>query len=308
VATPAGSFDTLLARHYVISKLRTTFNMPNIEDLSTTGTVAFPTSGATVRRLGGGMRGLRGKKVLISGGSSGIGEATARRMLEEGARVHLGGLDPDEVAAVVADLGGLGEVTGTAGDVSREADARRLVEEARDALGGIDVLINNAGTSWREPFLEITPEHWDRIIAVNLRGMFLVAQAVARVLVAQGGGGSIVNMASTNGLAGEADYTHYNASKAGVLLLTKTMAVELGPHRIRVNALCPGYIETPLNAQIAANLSGDFAADYGREYIPLHRTGQPAEVAAAYAFLASDDASFITGAEIVVDGGQRAVM
>jgi len=254
------------------------------------------------------MRGLRGKRVLVSGGSSGIGAATARRFLEEGARVHLGGLDAGEVAATVADLGALGAVCGSAGDVSDEADARRLVEAARRSLGEIDVLVNNAGIAWREPFLDITAEHWDRIIAVNLRGMFLVAQAVARLMVGRGAGGVIVNMASTNGLGGEADYTHYNASKAGVLLLTRTMAVELGPHGIRVNALCPGYIETPLNAAIAARLDGDVSADYARQNIPLRRTGQPAEVAAAYAFLASDDASFITGAEIVVDGGQTAVM
>ena len=127
---------------------------------------------------------------------------------------------------------------------------------ACEALGGIDVLINNAGIAWREPFLEITPSHWDRMITVNLRGMFLVAQAVARVLVDQGGGGVIVNMSSTNGLGGEADYAHYNASKGGVLLLTKTMAVELGPYGIRVNALCPGFIETPLNAAISADLGG----------------------------------------------------
>jgi 3-oxoacyl-[acyl-carrier protein] reductase len=249
------------------------------------------------------MRGLSGKRVLISGGSSGIGAATARRLVEEGCRVHLGGVEPDQVASAAAELA----VTGTAADVSEESGVRRLVDDAVRELGGLDVLINNAGVAWREPFLEITPAHWDRIIAVNLRGMFLVAQACARVLVDQAGGGSIVNMASTNGLGGEADYAHYNASKAGVLLLSRTMAVELGRHRIRVNALCPGYIETPLNAAISAGM-GDFAADYARRNIPLLRTGRPEEVAAAYAFLASDDAAFITGTEIVVDGGQTAVM
>jgi NAD(P)-dependent dehydrogenase (short-subunit alcohol dehydrogenase family) len=254
------------------------------------------------------MRGLRGKAVLISGGSSGIGEATVRRFLEEGARVHLGGLDHDEVETTVETLRALGEVSGTAVDVSTEAGVAGLVQAANDALGGIDILVNNAGTAWREPFLDITAEHWDRMLAVNLRGMFLVAQAVARVMVAQARGGVIVNMSSTNGLAGEADYAHYNASKAGVLLLTKTMAVELGAHRIRVNALCPGYIETPLNAGIAGAAAGQFAADYARQNIPLGRPGLPDEVAAAYAFLASDDASFITGTEIVVDGGQVAVM
>jgi NAD(P)-dependent dehydrogenase (short-subunit alcohol dehydrogenase family) len=255
------------------------------------------------------MRGLAGKRVLVSGGSSGIGQATAQRFLEEGARVFLCGLDPDEVGAAVAGLAAFGTVAGIAADVSREDDVTRLVASACEALGGVDVLINNAGVAWREPFLRITAAHWDRMMAVNLRGMFLVAQAVARVLVDQGGGGVIVNMSSTNGLGGEADYAHYNATKGGVLLLTKTMAVELGPHGVRVNALCPGYIETPLNAAISAGLGGkDFADAYASGSIPLGRPGRSSEVAAVYAFLASDDASFITGAEIVIDGGQLAVM
>jgi NAD(P)-dependent dehydrogenase (short-subunit alcohol dehydrogenase family) len=255
------------------------------------------------------MRGLTDKRVLISGGSSGIGQATAQRFLEEGARVFLCGLDPDQVDAAVAGLGEFGTVSGIPADVSREDDVTRLIGSAREALGGIDVLINNAGIAWREPFLQITPSHWDAVIAVNLRGMFLVAQAAARVLVDQGGGGVIVNMSSTNGLGGEADYAHYNASKGGTLLLTKTMAVELGPHGIRVNALCPGYIETPLNAAISADLGGqEFADAYASGSIPLGRPGRSSEVAAVYAFLASDDASFITGAEIVIDGGQLAVM
>jgi NAD(P)-dependent dehydrogenase (short-subunit alcohol dehydrogenase family) len=255
------------------------------------------------------MRGLRGKRILISGGSSGIGKATAQRFLEEGARVFLCGLDAGEVGLAVAELGEFGAVSGIAVDVGREEDVARLAGSAGAALGGIDVLINNAGIGWREPFLEITPSHWDHMITVNLRGMFLVAQAVARVLVDQGGGGVIINMSSTNGLGGEADYAHYNASKGGVLLLTKTMAVELGPYGIRVNALCPGFIETPLNAAISADLGGkDFADAYAGDHIPLGRAGQPAEVAAVYAFLASDDASFMTGAEVVIDGGQLAVM
>ena len=255
------------------------------------------------------MRGLRDKRVLISGGSSGIGKAAAQRFLEEGARVFFCGLDADEVHAAVAELEEFGTVSGIPADVSHEDNVTRLVGSARETLGGIDVLINNAGIAWREPFLRITPSHWDRIITVNLRGMFLVAQAVARVLVDQGAGGVIVNMSSTNGLGGEADYAHYNASKGGTLLLTKTMAVELGQYGIRVNALCPGYIETPLNAAISADLGGhDFAGAYARSSIPLGRPGRSSEVAAVYAFLASDDASFITGAEIVIDGGQLAVM
>jgi 3-oxoacyl-[acyl-carrier protein] reductase len=254
------------------------------------------------------MRGLRGKRVLVSGGSSGIGAATARRFLEEGCRVCLGGLDGDEVAATVRELRDLGEVHGVAADVSDVDGASTLVRSAVAALGGLDVLAGNAGTAWREPFLEITPEHWDRMLAVNLRGMFLVAQGVARLMVEQGTGGAIITMSSTNGLAAERDYTHYNASKSGVRLLAKTMAVELAEHAIRVNALCPGFVRTELNEKIAASIAPGFIEAYGREHVPLRRVGLPDEIAAAYAFLASDDASFITGTELVVDGGQTAVM
>ncbi|MFI6324436.1 SDR family NAD(P)-dependent oxidoreductase [Nonomuraea sp. NPDC050556] len=249
------------------------------------------------------MRGLAGKSVLVSGGSSGIGEAAVARFVAEGARVFLCGVD--RVAEVVDRYGAVGGMTC---DVSSEEDVARLVEAAESALGGIDVLINNAGVAWREPFLEIAAANWDRLMAVNLRGMFLVGQAVAQRMVARGAGGSIVNMASTNGLKAEGDYAHYNASKGGVVQLTRTMAVELGRHGIRVNAVCPGYISTPLNAGIAASLGEEFVAAYAREQIPLGRTGFPEEVASVYAFLASDEASFVHGAELVVDGGQLAVM
>jgi len=249
------------------------------------------------------MRGLRDKGVLISGGSSGIGLATARRFGEEGARVFVGGVDAAEVGAAVAELGN--DVAGVAGDVSREDEAGALIEAAASALGRIDVLINNAGIARTSPFLDTSPEDWDRTIAVNLRGMFLVAQGVARHMLADGRGGAIVNMASTNALGGEVAFSAYNASKGGVLQLTRTMALELGTAGIRVNCVCPGFIDTPLNRALSDE-EGFLA--YERNEIPLGRRGQAEEVASVYAFLASDDASFIHGAAVVVDGGQTAAM
>jgi NAD(P)-dependent dehydrogenase (short-subunit alcohol dehydrogenase family) len=255
------------------------------------------------------MRGLAGRRVLVCGGSSGIGLAAARRFAEEGCSVFICGLDAVEVEGAVTSLREAGsEAAGLACDVSSEAEVARMVAAADAALGGIDVLANNAGTARRDPFLTISAQDWDRMLAVNLRGMFLVARDVSRLMVHRGTRGVIINMSSTNGLAGEADYAHYNASKGGVLQLTRTMAVELGQYGIRVNALCPGYIQSPLNAAIAAGLDAGFEAAYAREKIPLGRTGRPEEVAAAYAFLASDDASFVHGAALVIDGGQLAVM
>jgi 3-oxoacyl-[acyl-carrier protein] reductase len=250
------------------------------------------------------MRGLEGKGVLISGGSSGIGAAAARRFLEEGCRVVIGGIDAKQVDAVVGDLSSDGEITGLAGDVAQTEGAELLVRAADDTLRGIDILCNNAGIAWKQPFLGIDAASWDRILEVNLRGMFLVGQGVARRM-ADRGHGVIVNMASTNALGGEADFAHYNASKGGVLQLTRTMAVELGPKGIRVNCLCPGYIDTPLNDALA---TADEAAVYARDRIPLGRAGRAEEVAAAYAFLASDDATFVHGEALVIDGGQTAVM
>lgn len=250
------------------------------------------------------MRGLTDKAVLVSGGSSGIGKATVRRFLDEGGRVVFCGLDPGEVQEAAAELAPFGSVEGVACDVSREEDVAALVEAVDSRLGSIDVLINNAGVAHKGPFLEIGVAEWDRVLAVNLRGMFLVAQTVARRMVARGSG-VIVNMASTNALGGEEGFAHYNASKGGVLQLSRTMAVELGRHGIRVNCLCPGFIRTPLNDAISDEAS---MAAYERDKIPLGRAGTPEEVAAAYAFLASDDASFIHGEALVIDGGQIAVM
>ncbi|GAA1666047.1 SDR family oxidoreductase [Fodinicola feengrottensis] len=254
------------------------------------------------------MMGLAGRGVLVSGGTSGIGLAAAQRFLEEGCRVYITGHEPDALAAALEKLGKRGEISGQVCDVSDHQQAIAAVEAADAAVGALTVVANNAGISWREPFLQLEVAHWDRIMAVNLRGMFSVAQAAAQLLVRAGRAGSIINMASTNALGGEEDYAHYNSSKGGVLQLTRSMAVELGPYGIRVNAICPGYIDTPLNQTIAGGLPGDFAQRYANERIPLRRVGNPEDVAAAYAFLASDDAAFVHGAVLAVDGGQVAVM
>lgn len=251
------------------------------------------------------VRGLTDKRIVITGGSSGIGLATARRFLDEGSRVFLCGVDEEEVERAVAELTTAGAVAGLVADVSREADVEGLVEAAIGWLGEIDILINNAGIAHKAPFLDVHPSAWDRTIAVNLRGMFLVAQAVARRMIVRGAGGVIVNMASTNALGGEENFADYNASKGGVLQLTRTMAVELAEHGIRVNCVCPGFIETSLNEAIATEAE---MRAYERAKIPLGRRGQPEEIAAAYAFLASDEASFVHGAALVIDGGQTAIM
>jgi NAD(P)-dependent dehydrogenase (short-subunit alcohol dehydrogenase family) len=251
------------------------------------------------------MRGLDGKGVLIAGGTSGIGLATARRFLQEGSRVFVAGIDETELKDTLEALRPVGRIDGKVGDVGDEAAVDAVVAAAVAFLSRIDILINNAGIAHKAPFLDTETDAWDRTIAVNLRGMFLVARAVGRLMAADGAGGAIVNMASTNALGGEEQYAAYNASKGGVLQLTRTMAVELGAYHVRVNCLCPGFIDTPLNREIEAEA---FIQAYERDHIPLGRRGQPDEVAAAYAFLASDEASFIHGAALVIDGGQTAVM
>jgi 3-oxoacyl-[acyl-carrier protein] reductase len=242
---------------------------------------------------------LEGKSAIVTGAGRGIGKAIARRFLQEGASVLICDLDAGRLEAARDELAAFGTVHGEVVDVTSREEVERLGGRAKEEFGRIDILANNAGISRFEPFLEITDENWNDTLAINLKGVFLCSQVVAREMKNQGSG-AIVNMGSTNGILGEEGLAHYNASKAGVILLTKTMAIELAPHNIRVNSVCPGFILTEL--QLESGMSEEAIRDY-TSLIPLNRYGRVEEVANAFAFLASDEASFITGIDLLVDGG-----
>jgi meso-butanediol dehydrogenase/(S,S)-butanediol dehydrogenase/diacetyl reductase len=244
------------------------------------------------------MRGLKDKRVLITGGASGIGAATAARFLEEGARVCVLDRDARGCEHIRRELPGLGEAI--IADVTDLMQVEAAFAEAIRLMDGIDVLINNAGISIRHKFLDITPEEWEKVISVNLTGVFYVAQTAARHMWERGSG-VILQTASTNGLVGQPFYADYNATKAGVIALTKTMAVELAP-KVRVCAVAPGYVLTPMQR---AEYSDAMLEEVNHK-IPLRRHADPAEIAALFAYLASDDAAYVTGQVITIDGGETA--
>jgi glucose 1-dehydrogenase len=253
--------------------------------------------------------GLRGKNVLVTGGSSGIGQAIAVRFAEYGANVAINYLRrPDEArdteeqvhacTAKVAQMGVRDVLVG--GDVSDEDDVVRMVREAAEELGGLDIIVNNAGIQISRPSDELSSADFDRVLAVNLRGSFLCAREVIRRLLDEGKGGSIVNVSSVHQLIPKPSYLGYSTSKGGMQNLTRTLALEYAARGIRVNGVGPGATVTPINR---AWIDDPVKRRQVEEHIPMQRAGEADEMAGVTCFLASDMAAYITGQTIFVDGG-----
>jgi glucose 1-dehydrogenase len=255
------------------------------------------------------MPGLKGKNVLVTGGSSGIGQAIAVRFAEHGANVAINYLTtPDEasgtedqVQACVSRVRqeGVRDVL-VQGDVSDEADVVRMVGAAAEELGGLDVLVNNAGIQISRSSHELSSAHFDKVIAVNLRGAFLCAREAIRHFLAEDKGGSIVNVSSVHQVIPKPDYLGYSCSKGGMMNLTRTLALEYAERGIRVNGLGPGATITPINS---AWIDDPVKKEQVESHIPMRRAGTADEMGGVACFLASDDAAYITGQTIFVDGG-----
>ncbi|SFC41467.1 3-oxoacyl-[acyl-carrier-protein] reductase [Polaromonas sp. OV174] len=241
---------------------------------------------------------LQNKVSLITGAAQGIGLATARKFAQEGAIVIVCDVKPDAVNAAVEQCQALGaQAVGYLMDVTQRAMVDAVVDKVKERFGRIDVLVNNAGITQDARLQKMTLEQFDRVIDVNLRGVFHCAQAVSDIMVAQGQG-VILNASSVVGIYGNFGQTNYAASKFGVIGFTKTWSRELGPKGVRVNAVAPGFIATPILSTVPDQVMKEMEAR-----VPLKRLGQPEEIANVYAFLASDEASYVNGAVIEVSGG-----
>jgi NAD(P)-dependent dehydrogenase (short-subunit alcohol dehydrogenase family) len=242
--------------------------------------------------------GLADRVIVVTGGAQGIGAACARALAADGARVALWDVDDARGLALATALGAHYAHC----DVSKKSDVDAALASTLVVLGRIDGLVSNAGIFRAAPFLDIGEADWDAVLDVNLKGSFLVGQAVARQMVAQGSGGAIVNMSSVNARLAIASIASYNASKGGIDQLTRVMALALAEHRIRVNGVAPGTIATELAAK--AVLTSDEAKARIMSRTPMKRLGEPEEIAGVVAFLLSDAASYMTGETVLVDGGR----
>lgn len=247
---------------------------------------------------------LENKKAIITGGAGGIGRATALAMAAEGAAVAVVDLNAEAAAAVADEIRQAGgRAVSITADVSSENDIRRVVETTIAELGGIDVVFNNAGIIRRTTAVETEVEEWDRVFGVNVRSIFLMCKHVVPVME-QSGGGSIINTGSGWGLKGGGRAISYCASKGAVVNMTRALAIDHGPQGIRVNSVNPGDVNTGMLRDEARQLSQDtdaFLAEAADR--PLRRMGEPAEIAAAVVWLASDESSYVTGSALVIDGG-----
>ena len=250
-----------------------------------------------------------GRSAIVTGAANGIGAACARLFAASGARVALWDVDLRAAQALAAELRNTADSGGTRArafrcDVADRAEVEAALAGTVEAFGRIDILVNNAGIFRAADFLDVTEADWDAVIGVNLKGAFLVGQAVARVM-AKAGGGAIVNMSSVNGVTAIPSIASYNASKGGIDQLTRNMALSLADFGVRVNAVAPGTIATELARNAVLGSPEAEARILGRT--PLRRLGEPSEIASVCAFLASDAASYMTGEIVVVDGGRLAL-
>lgn len=251
------------------------------------------------------MNRFTGKVALITGGGGALGRASALRFVEEGARVVIADIDPERAAAVAAEIGC--DAIAVQADVTKADDCIAMVEAARGRFGKLDVVFANAGIGGEKiEFVQMPMEEWDRVIGVNLRGMVLTCKAAAPALMDAGGGSIVLMGSSTGGWDTILGAGPYMTSKEAVNALARNLALELARHRIRVNAVCPGIVQTQLSFRQATADPAAWESFFARfaKRIPLRRVAQPEDVAASVAFLASDDARHITGATLLIDGGQ----
>jgi NAD(P)-dependent dehydrogenase (short-subunit alcohol dehydrogenase family) len=246
---------------------------------------------------------LTGQSALVSGGASGIGKAIARLFLEEGASVVISDINADGLEAAVKDLSACGPVLGVEGDVRSMADAGRMVTAAVDTHGKLDVLVCNAGITSVMPIEQLGEEEWDAVLTTNVKGMFTLVKHAVPHMIRQGGG-RIVTLGSEMGIVAVPESPAYNASKGAVIMFTKSIAVDLIRHNIRVNALCPGITRTPLlQAEVDNSVDPAKTAAEQASWAPILRVADPAEIARGALFLASEDSSFAVGSCLVLDGG-----